>query len=164
MSSLVFRAAAAALLCCGLGALAQEAPVEVSGAWVRATVPGQGGTGAYMTLQAPQDLQLVGVSTPVAGVAEVHEMKLEGNTMHMSAIPALALPAHQRVALAPGGYHLMLMDLKQALAAGSTVALTLRLTDAKGAQFTRTLQVPVRTGASAGTTPPGAMQHAGSHR
>lgn len=162
MSSLVFRAAAAALLCCGLGAFAQEAPVKVSGAWVRATVPGQSGTGAYMTLQAPQDLELVGVSTPVAGVAEVHEMKLEGNTMHMSAVAGLALPAHQRVALAPGGYHLMLMDLKQPLAAGSTVALTLRLTDAKGAQLTRTLQVPVRTSAPAGTTSAGAMRHDGS--
>src|SRR5262245_53931612 len=53
----------------------------VEGGWVRAAVPGQQATGAFMSITAKQPMQLVGVSTPAAGVAEVHEMKMEGNTM-----------------------------------------------------------------------------------
>ena len=120
------------------------APVQVSGAWVRATVPGQSGTGAFMQLTASTDLRLVGVSTPAAGVAQVHEMKMAGDTMKMGAIAALALPAGQPVALAPGSYHVMLMDLKQPLVDGASVPLTLRFEDAKGAASALDLSVPVR--------------------
>jgi len=133
------------------------APVDVRDAWVRATVPGQGGTGAFMTLQAPAGARLVGVATPAAGVAEVHEMKMEGGTMRMRAIPALELPPHQSVALSPGGYHVMLMDLKGPLAAGRTIPLTLRFEDAAGVRTERTLQVEVRQAAPGGA-------HAPAHR
>ncbi len=135
-----------------------SAQVQVDGAWVRATVAGQGGTGAFMTLLAPAGARLVGVSTPVAGVAEVHEMKMEGSTMRMRAVPALELPARQAVQLAPGGYHLMLMDLKEPLAAGRSIPLTLRFEDAAGARSERTLQVEVRQ-AGAPKAAPGQHQH-----
>ena len=77
-----------------------------------------------MTLTAREPLSLVGVATPVAGVAEVHEMKMEGEVMKMRAVPALELPAGKPVELKPGGYHLMLMDLKAPLrrAAGAADA------------------------------------------
>jgi copper(I)-binding protein len=55
----------------------------------------------------------------------------------------LALPARQTVELKPSGYHVMLMDLKQPLAKGATVPMTLRFEDAKGAPGTLELQVPV---------------------
>jgi len=127
------------------------APVEVSDAWVRRAVPGQSGTGAFMKLKAPAGTRLVGASTPVAGVAEVHEMKMEGDTMKMRALaPGLELPAGQVVELKPGGNHLMLMDLKQPVAAGGTVPITLRFMDAKGVASEQTLQVPVAVGAPGG--------------
>ena len=132
--------------------------VEVTGAWVRATVPGQMGTGAFMNLTAKDGARLVGVSTPVAGVAEVHEMKMDGDIMKMRALPVLELPAGQAVQLKPGGYHLMLMDLKQPLPKGSTVPLTLRLQDAQGVESRLEVSVPVSTAA------PGAIAgNAASH-
>lgn len=117
--------------------------VQVEAAWVRSTVPGQQGTGAFMRLTAKEAMQLVGVSTPVAGVAEVHEMTLQGDVMKMRAVPMLNLPAGKSVELKPGGYHLMLMDLKQPLPTGSTVPLTLSLRNAKGVSSTLELAVPV---------------------
>lgn len=133
------------------------APVDVKNAWVRATVPGQGGTGAFMALQAPMGARLVGVATPAAGVAEIHEMKMDGDTMRMRAVPSLALPARQSVALAPGGYHLMLMDLKEPLVAGRSIPLTLSFEDAAGTRTRRELQVEVRQTA-------GGAAQAGAHR
>src|SRR5690606_35058032 len=87
---------------------AQAAPVEVRGAWVRPAVPGQSGTGGYMVLRSAQAAALVGVRSPVAASAEVHEMRMDGDVMRMRAIPSLPLPAGQDVALRPGGHHLML--------------------------------------------------------
>jgi periplasmic copper chaperone A len=118
--------------------------VKVEGAWVRTAVPGQMGTGGFMRLTADQDMRLVGVQTPVAGVGEVHEMKMEGDMMKMRALPnGLALPAGKTVELTPGGLHLMLMDLKQALPRGSTVPLTLLLKDKAGKDIQMQLNVPV---------------------
>ena len=136
MPSYLLRSAIAALACAAASAFAQPSPITISGAWVRATVPGQGGTGAFMTLQSPQALELVGASTPVAGVAQVHAMKLEGNTMHMQHLPALALPAHQSVTLTPGGNHIMLMDLTAPLAAGDETTFTLTFSDDSTYEFT----------------------------
>ena len=147
------------LLACG--ALHAQT-VEVSGAWVRATVQGQKGTGAFMNLTARDGARLVGVSTPVAGVAEVHEMKMDGDIMKMRALPALDLPAGQAVQLKPGGYHLMLMDLKQPLPKGSTVPLTLRLQDAQGVETRQEVIVPVSTAAPAAMT--GNVADHGAHK
>ena len=124
------------------------AAVDVRDAWIRASVPGQSGTGAFMKLNAPSGTRLVGASTPAAGVAEVHEMKMEGDTMRMRPAGAVELPARQTVELKPGGYHLMLMDLKNALSNGSTVPLTLQFEDAKGQKSTKELNVPVLAGAA----------------
>lgn len=120
------------------------AAVHVQDAWVRPTVPGQSGTGAFMKLSAPAGARLVGISTPVAGVAEVHEMKMEGDVMRMRAVPAgLDLAPRQTVELKPGGYHVMLLDLKQPIAKGSTVPMTLRFEDAKGAKSALELKLSV---------------------
>lgn len=133
-------------------AFAQAAPpVKVEGAWARASVQGQMGTGAFMNLTAAQPLALVGVSSPAAGVAEVHEMKLEGDVMRMRPVSQLSLPAGQKVELKPGGYHLMLLDLKAPLKPGTSVPVTLRLRDAKGVETKLDLQVPVATRAPAPT-------------
>lgn len=118
--------------------------VKVEEPWARATVAGQKSTGVYMKLTAAQATQLVGVSSPVAGVAEVHEMKMENNVMKMSAMPAINLPAGKPVALQPGGYHVMLMDLKGPLAKDSSVSITLQFKDSKGVVSQQEVKLPVK--------------------
>jgi periplasmic copper chaperone A len=130
-------------LCISGAAMAQ---VKVEGGWARATVQGQKATGAFMKLTASQATRLVAVSSPVAGVAEVHEMKMNGSVMQMNAIPALDLPANQTVELKPGSFHLMLMDLKAPLMKDSSVALTLTFKDAKGVETKQQVSVPVTMG------------------
>jgi copper(I)-binding protein len=136
-------------------------PLKVEGAWVRGTVPGQQATSAFMKLTARQALQLVGVSTPVAGTADLHQMKREGDVMTMRPLGKLDLPAGRTVELTPSGYHLMLQDLKQPLRPGTTVPLTLVLRDAKGAESKLELQLPVATRAPAGA--PAAPTHEHMH-
>lgn len=143
-----------------VAAPAKAAVVKVDGAWARATVQGQLGTGAYMNLTASTGTQLVGVSTPSAAVAEVHEMRMDGDIMKMRAVPALDLPAGKTVQLKPGGYHLMLMELKQPLAKGSSMPLTLHLKDDKGVESRQAILVPVLTAAPGATAAPhSAHQH-----
>jgi copper(I)-binding protein len=133
------------------GAWAQS--VSVQSAWARATVQGQKATGAFMTLTAKTATTLVGVSTRVAGVAEVHEMKMDNNVMQMRALhDGLALPAGKSVALQPGGFHVMLMDLKLPLQKDTTIPLTLRFKDAKGVESSLDIKVPVSQVAPAGGT------------
>ena len=125
-------------------ALPTWAQVKIDEPWARATVPGQKATGVFMKLTASQASQLVGVSSPVAGVADVHEMKMDGNVMKMSAVPAIDLPAGKSVSLQPGGYHVMLMDLKAPLAKDSSVTLTLKFKDSKGVLSQQELKLPVK--------------------
>ena len=147
------------LLLASIGCTSAWAQVKVEQAWARATVQGQKATGAFMTITAPQATRLVAVSTPVAGVAEIHEMKMDGGVMKMRAMPALELPANQAVELKPGGYHLMLMDLKAPLAKDSSVALTLTFRDAKGVETRQQVSVPVST-----SMPQGHMPAHGDHK
>ncbi|OYU42672.1 MAG: hypothetical protein CFE44_22675, partial [Burkholderiales bacterium PBB4] len=77
--------------------------VDVQGAWARPTVPGQKATGAYMRLTAGTDAKLVSASSPVAGVVELHEMKMEGDVMQMRALAGgLDLRMGRMVDLKPG--------------------------------------------------------------
>ncbi len=122
------------------------AQVQVSDAWARATVTGQKGTGAFMKLTAPEGATLVGAVSPVAGVVEIHEMAMEGNVMRMRALPkGLALPAGKAVELKPGGYHVMLMDLKQQLKAGDKVKLDLQFELKDKKLVTQPLEIEVRS-------------------
>lgn len=103
------------------------ADVVVKDAWVRGTVAGQMATGAFMELQASEDVKLVGAASAAAGVVEVHEMSMDNGVMKMRALPKLDLPAGKAVALKPGGYHIMLMDLKKPMLKGETIPLTLKI-------------------------------------
>jgi copper(I)-binding protein len=94
-------------------------------AWARATSARNGA--AYLTLvdQGAAD-RLTGLSTPVASAAELHQTTAEGGVMKMRPVEGgLALAAGQTVTMAPGGYHIMLMGLKQPLKVGDRFALTL---------------------------------------
>lgn len=135
------------------------AAVKAEDAWARASVQGQKATGAFMRLTAQDGARLVRVESPAAGVAEVHEMKMEGDVMKMRAVPALDLPAGKTVELKPGGYHVMLLDLKAPLAKGTSVPLTLVFQDAKGAESKLELSVPVGVAAPGGAAPAHGHKH-----
>lgn len=136
---------AALLLAAPVAALAQSGvPVKVEGAWARTIVPGQQSSGAYMTLTGSEPLTLLGAETPAAGIVEIHQMKMEGDIMKMRAADTLPLAAGQPLQLAPGGYHFMLMDLKNPFKAGTQIPFTLRFRDAKGKLRTLPLRVPVQ--------------------
>lgn len=135
--------AALGLACAG-GAWAQAAaPVTAHVPWARASVQGQRASGMFVTLVAQEPLTLVGVASPVAGVAELHEMRVEGDVMRMRAIDALPLAPGQPVQLKPGGYHVMLQELKAPLQPGTTVPVTLTFRNARGERRDLALQVPV---------------------
>ena len=138
--------------------------VDVKDAWARATVPGQKATGAFMKITAKDGAKLVNVSSPVAGVVEVHEMKMDGDIMRMREVTGgLELPAGKAVDLKPGGYHVMLMDLKAALPKDSTVPMTLVFKDAKGVESKLELKLPVAAAAPGGMMPSQGMSH-GAHK
>ena len=131
-------------LALALLASAAYAQIAVKDAWVRGTVTGQKATGAFMQLSSSTDAVLVAATSPVAGVVEIHEMAMDAGVMKMRAVPGLPLPAGKTVDLAPGGYHVMLMDLKQPLKDGEKVPLTLTFTDKAGKKTTQDVTAVVR--------------------
>ncbi|HSB22017.1 MAG TPA: copper chaperone PCu(A)C [Burkholderiaceae bacterium] len=133
--------AAAALLALSMPSFAQT---TVKDPWVRGTVEQQKASGAFMQITSANGGKLVAASSPVAGVVEIHEMAMEGNVMRMRAAPGLELPAGKTVELKPGGYHVMLMDLKQQLKAGETVPLSLVVEGKDGKRETVEVKAPVR--------------------
>lgn len=124
-------------------ALAQT-QVEVKDAWVRATVQQQKTTGAFMQLNAKQDARLVEVRAPIANTVEIHQMSMENNVMRMRAVAGIDLPAGKSIELKPGGYHIMLINLKQQIKDGDLVPVTLVVEGKDKKRQTIELQVPVR--------------------
>ena len=144
-----FACAVAAAFVIGSHALAADA-VSVGKSWVRATVPGQSVAGAYMDITAKADAALVGVASPVAARAELHSMTMDGGVMKMRPLDKLDLPAGKTVNLRPGGYHVMLIDIRRGLKAGERVPLTLTVEDSRGAKSTLKVDAEVRPAAGAG--------------
>ena len=129
--------------CLTISMSASQAQVVVTGAWVRATVPNQQATGAFMQLLSKKDTTLVSARSDIAGIVEVHEMKMENDVMRMRAVGGLKLPANQLVELKSGGYHLMMMDLKKQLKVGTEAQITLVFKNAKGDSETTFVHAPV---------------------
>lgn len=128
----------------------QPAPVQISGAWARATVPGQKVAVAYMQLQAQEPgLVLQSLDTPVAEQVQLHDMQMQGDVMRMRELPHLDLPLGIPVVLAPSGKHIMLMGLGQVLRPGDQLALTLHFNQGRSLQ----LSLPVLN------TAPNSSQH-----
>jgi len=110
-----------------------SAQIKVENAWVRATVPNQQATGAFLKITTVDAMRLVAVSSTAAKISEIHEMKLEGGIMKMRALPeGLAIAANNTLELKSGGYHVMMMELTQTIKAGDMVPLQLHFVDAKG--------------------------------
>ncbi len=120
------------------------AQVTVTAPWIRGTVPQAKSTGAFMQLVSQQDARLVAVHTDVAGTVEIHQMEMSGTMMKMHAVSGVDLPAGKTVNLASGGYHIMLLNLKQQLKEGDKVPLTLVVEDKNKKRETIALSVPVK--------------------
>lgn len=136
--------AGAAALSALMFATCAVAQVTVKDPWVRATVPAAKASGAFMQLQSAQDARLVEVRSSVAGMVEIHQMAMENNMMKMQQVDGVDLPAGKPVALASGGYHIMLMMLKRQLKEGETVPLTLVVRNKDKKLETIELNVAVR--------------------
>ena len=126
------------------GCVSVSAAVTVESAWVRATVPGQTASGAYMKLRSSDNAALVKIATPTAGVADLHQMSLEGGVMKMRPLTRLPLPAGKTVELKSGGYHIMLMDLKRPLSKGDHVPMILSIEGGDGKTQKLEVQAEVR--------------------
>ncbi len=146
---IVCNVAAAFVIGACAPALAADA-VSVSKPWVRATVAGQSVAGAYMDITAKANAALVSVASPVAAKAALHVMTMDGAVMKMRPLDKLDLPAGKTVNLKPGGYHVMLIDIKRELKAGERVPLTLTVQDSRGAKSTLQVDAEVRREAAAG--------------
>lgn len=153
-------ASAAALLTlagCNSGERAPEPgalTVQVAEALCRPTPKGRQTTGCYMTLTASAADRLVSVESPQANIVQIHESRMESNMMMMQQLrDGLPLAAGQATSLAPGGNHLMLLGVKEPLATGDTVELTLTFETA----------APVETVARVAQPAVGEYDHAAGH-
>ena len=111
-------------------------PITVSDAWARTSPSGVTTGAAYFDITSVDDdsLVAVSVSSDVAARAEIHEVvkamdmgddEMHDDAMSMQEMDALELPAGTLVQLAPGGYHIMMIDLAKPLVVGETFDLTL---------------------------------------
>lgn len=150
------RAYAAALaLAAALFSAPALAQTKISDAWVRATVAPGVATGLFGRLTSATGGRLVGGSSPLAGVVEIHEMTMDGNVMRMRALAAgLDLPAGQTVELKPGGLHVMLFGLQRALKVGEVVPLTLVVEGRDGQRESIAVEAAVRGPGAAGAHKP----------
>ena len=102
--------------------------LEISGAFTRATLPNAPVGAGYLTIanSGASDDRLVSASSTVAGMTQIHEMKMEGDVMKMTELPdGIVIPAGGSVTLKPGGFHIMFMELKQPFTEGATIPVTL---------------------------------------
>ena len=112
--------------------LAASAEIIIKDAWVRTTVEEQRVTGAFMQISSDKTAKLVAVNSPAAETAEVHEMSMQGDVMKMRRLNELVIGAGKSIELKPGSYHIMLMNLKKPVQAGSIVNLNLEFLDTDG--------------------------------
>lgn len=125
-------------------ACSAKADVQISDAWVRANAPGQTVGAAYMSLNSPQDTTLFQVKSAAAESVEIHSMTMTNGVMKMRALEALSLQAGKTEKLAPGGFHLMLFDLKKALKAGENATFTLSFKDKAGNISHQDVVLPIK--------------------
>ncbi|MEQ9106135.1 MAG: copper chaperone PCu(A)C [Limnobacter sp.] len=114
--------------------------ISVQTAWVRPTVGEQDSTGAYLTITSQEAVALVGVATPAAEIAEVHEMKMDGEIMRMRMAERINIKAGEALELKPGGYHVMLMALTAPIEAGQEIELSLQFEKPDGSK----IEIPVK--------------------
>ena len=117
----------ALIACC---VMAETPALIVQNAWVR-EVPGSDVAAAYLTLRNPttHPISIVGVESPLASHAMIHETRTEGGQSRMRPHERLVVPPGQTVKLEPGGMHVMLHGITRPTAVGQSVPLVLLLAD-----------------------------------
>ena len=101
--------------------------LKIEDPYARATVPAQKAGGAFVKIKNTGAAdKLIAVSSPVAKEMQLHTMSMEGNVMKMREVKAIDIPANGTVELQPGGFHLMLIDLKSQLKAGDQIPVKLK--------------------------------------
>lgn len=145
----MYRVLATLLLLLPATAFADTIAIKVDQVWSRAAMAGHEGV-VYLTItnSGPTDT-LIGVSTPVAAIADLHRTINDNGVMKMRSVPTLQIEAGKSVTLAPSGYHVMLINLKQTLKQGDSFPVT--LTFAKAGTITTTAVVE-KAGATSGPT------------
>ena len=118
--------------------------IAIDGAWIRQAPPGMMMLAGYMTIsnEGASERKLVAASSPAFGHIELHRSVISNGVATMIPQQNMPVPAHGKLRLAPGGYHLMLMKPKQAFKLGEMVPLTLRFADGQ----TITVQAVVKRG------------------
>ena len=116
--------------------LGAAAPLVATDAWVRVT-PGSDVAAAYVTLRnsSQKPVTIIGVESPAAGMAMIHETKIEGGVSRMRAHDQLVIPAGGTVKLQPEGLHIMLHGIAPQLSPGASVPLVLRLANGTSVQI-----------------------------
>nr|WP_272213646.1 copper chaperone PCu(A)C [Marinicella sp. W31]MDC2879608.1 copper chaperone PCu(A)C [Marinicella sp. W31] len=107
--------------------------LEISGTFARATLPGAPVGGGFLTItnRGDTDDRLVSASSEVAGVVQLHNMRMDGDVMKMYQMPdGIPLPAHETVTLKPGGLHVMFMKLNGPLVEDSVIDVELTFEEA----------------------------------
>ena len=121
----------------------QATEINITDNWVRATAEGQDVGAAYMTITSASDNSLVKVESSVTNSVEIHSMSIENGVMKMRMLEQLDLKANTPNKLAPGGFHLMLFDLKKPLKAGETVSFTLHFKNQAGKESLVKVSSPI---------------------
>jgi copper(I)-binding protein len=106
--------------------------IDVTDAWVRSSAMMDRAGAAYMVIvnDGSEADRLLSVSSDVAAIAELHETKELNGVMEMAPVTAIDVPARGQTELAPGGLHVMLIDLTRELRPGDEVSLTLTFVNA----------------------------------
>ena len=129
---------------CLLSACEVNNKVAVIDSWARANAPGQTVGAAYMTFVSAQDSTFVKAETTIASSVEIHSMKMTNGVMKMRMLNELPISAGKPEKLAPGGFHLMLFDLKKQLIAGEKIDVTLTFRDNAGKLTQQQLALPIK--------------------
>lgn len=143
---------ASALLISFISLPAWAANISVTETWARTTVPGQKVSGGYFQITSDADARLVKASSTAVPRVEMHEMSMDGDVMRMREVKAIDLPKGMTVSLEPGGFHLMLMNLKKPIAAGDMIPVTL-VVESGGKRQTVEIKLEARAAGGSG------MQH-----
>jgi len=122
----VFVLALAGVILLSACGTATTGDIEVHSAWVRPMAKGENAA-VYLTLHnhTAEGDELVGASSNVADVVEIHKSKMEGDVMQMSMISSLPIAADEEIIFTPGVLHLMLVNIKQELVLGEHIGVIL---------------------------------------
>jgi len=123
-------------------AAAQTSEITIRDGWVQEAPPSQKITAAYMVIEnhGKADIALKRATSPVVDVIELHKMELSDGLMKMRRVESIKIPSVGEVELKPGGYHLMVIGLKQPLKEGDTVTISLEFNDGRR----QSIEIPVR--------------------